>query len=217
MKTWRRNTKVKIVTAMGDCCQICGYSRCIEALELHHLNPSTKDFSFGDIIANPRKWAEIAKELTKCVLLCACCHREVHFGTTSLPDTYKVFDASKLLRSSPMSKVADLDLVEELRFQSVAQLALMLQVSASFLRQRLKKLGTSAAEIRAKYPEVLELSAFSRRKVSRPSKPELSALLTICPLTKIGEKFGVTDNAIRKWCVAYGISPNRTRKCSSPS
>lgn len=30
------------------------------------------------------------------------------------------------------------------------------------------------------------------------------------PFTKIGEKYGVTDNAIRKWCKAYNL-PSRKK------
>lgn len=39
-----------------------------------------------------------------------------------------------------------------------------------------------------------------QRKVNnRPSKKELKLLLKKHPFTKVGEMFGVTDNAIRKW------------------
>jgi uncharacterized protein YjcR len=30
-------------------------------------------------------------------------------------------------------------------------------------------------------------------------------LIRITPFTKIGEKFGVSDNAIRKWCDKYNL------------
>lgn len=38
------------------------------------------------------------------------------------------------------------------------------------------------------------------RKVNRPNREELKQLIKTLPFTKIGEMFGVTDNAIRKWC-----------------
>lgn len=69
-----------MVKSMGECCQICGYNKCENALELHHIDPTEKDFTFGKIIANPAKWSTIVKELKKCILLCANCHREVHAG-----------------------------------------------------------------------------------------------------------------------------------------
>ena len=44
------------------------------------------------------------------------------------------------------------------------------------------------------------------RKVVRPSKLELSGLISEMPFTEIGRKFGVSDNSIRKWCKNYGIN-----------
>lgn len=83
---WRRRTKTRIISAMGGHCALCGYSRCPDALELHHLDPDTKDFGLSGVRANPKSWANIVAELRKCVLLCSNCHREVHAGTSSVPD-----------------------------------------------------------------------------------------------------------------------------------
>lgn len=43
------------------------------------------------------------------------------------------------------------------------------------------------------------------RKVKWPSKEELIKLLLEKPLTRIGEQFGVSDNAVRGWRKYYGI------------
>ena len=43
------------------------------------------------------------------------------------------------------------------------------------------------------------------RKVERPSPLELQSLIQSMPMTRIGEKFGVSDNAVRKWIVRYGM------------
>jgi len=45
-----------------------------------------------------------------------------------------------------------------------------------------------------------------RRVKDRPSKDELYKLLKENSFTKIGEKYGVSCNAIRKWCKLYNIS-----------
>lgn len=48
------------------------------------------------------------------------------------------------------------------------------------------------------------------RKVERPEKQELTALIQTTPMTAIGARYGVSDNAVRKWCRSYGIElPNR--------
>ena len=43
------------------------------------------------------------------------------------------------------------------------------------------------------------------RKVKRPAKEDLNMILSNQPFTKVGEMFGVSDNAVRKWCKAYGL------------
>lgn len=44
-----------------------------------------------------------------------------------------------------------------------------------------------------------------QRKVERPSKEELSQLITESNFTAIGRTYGVSDNAVRKWCKYYGL------------
>ncbi len=43
-----------------------------------------------------------------------------------------------------------------------------------------------------------------------PERNELKSLIRIKPFTQIGAQFGVTDNAIRKWCDKYKL-PRRSR------
>lgn len=47
-----------------------------------------------------------------------------------------------------------------------------------------------------------KLKATLFQKISRE---ELKLLIRKYPFTQIGEKYGVTDNAIRKWCKAYNL------------
>lgn len=44
-----------------------------------------------------------------------------------------------------------------------------------------------------------------RSKSKCPSKEELMELIRNTPFTKIGEIYGVSDNAVRKWCKYYGL------------
>lgn len=48
------------------------------------------------------------------------------------------------------------------------------------------------------------------RKVERPSKEELLALIHSKSFRQIGRDYGVSDNAIRKWCKSYGL-PHRVK------
>lgn len=44
-----------------------------------------------------------------------------------------------------------------------------------------------------------------RRKVKRPSKSQLSIEIGNIPWTHLGKKYGVSDNAVRKWARQYGL------------
>ncbi len=67
--------KKRAVDYKGGKCQNCGYSKCLKALEFHHRDPKKKRFTIARL-TNP-EWSKIRKELDKCDLLCANCHREI--------------------------------------------------------------------------------------------------------------------------------------------
>jgi len=73
----QKRKKLHAVIMFGGKCQICGYDRCINALEFHHLDKNTKDEKPSYIILR-RSWEKVKKELDKCILVCANCHREIH-------------------------------------------------------------------------------------------------------------------------------------------
>lgn len=58
---------------------LCGYSKCIAALDFHHTDPSKKDFGISSG-GYTRSFEKIKDELDKCILVCANCHRELHYN-----------------------------------------------------------------------------------------------------------------------------------------
>lgn len=80
----RRRVKEQLVAEAGGCCVLCGYDRCLRALQFHHIDPATKEFAIG-----PRgvtySIARARAEAAKCVLLCGNCHAEVEAGVQRLP------------------------------------------------------------------------------------------------------------------------------------
>ena len=83
VKKWRKTTKTKLAGAFGGKCGICGYCKCDDVLDFHHIDPTQKEFSFGSIRANCKNWGSIVLEIKKCVMLCSNCHREYHAGLIS--------------------------------------------------------------------------------------------------------------------------------------
>ena len=75
--TWRKRTKELLVEYKGGKCEFCGYNKCIEALEFHHIDETTKEFQ---ISGSTKSLEKQKKEADKCYMLCANCHRELHAG-----------------------------------------------------------------------------------------------------------------------------------------
>jgi transposase len=81
----RRAVKRTLVEEAGGACRLCGYDRCIAALEFHHVVRADKRFSMS-ARGVARSLARARAEASKCVLLCANCHAEVEAGTSPLAD-----------------------------------------------------------------------------------------------------------------------------------
>ena len=88
----------EIVNAFGGKCIICGYSKCIRALDFHHIDPTTKELNLS---LKGLSRSRVFREAEKCVLLCSNCHREVEAGVTLLPSCLKRFDATPYLSNIP--------------------------------------------------------------------------------------------------------------------
>jgi len=74
----RRQNKALVRILLGGQCELCGYSRCLEALEFHHINPQDKKFSVSTA-RNPNV-EKMFLEALKCSLLCRNCHMDVEMG-----------------------------------------------------------------------------------------------------------------------------------------
>ena len=70
-------------------CLMCGEKH-PATLDFHHRNPKEKEFVIAEI--HRRGWSieKIAKEISKCDILCANCHRKLHYEQRNMP--------SKLIR-----------------------------------------------------------------------------------------------------------------------
>lgn len=73
-------------------CVICGYNKCLSALEFHHVHD--KEFQLDKRSLSNRTLDSVLKEAKKCVLLCSNCHREYHHGIHSDELMYSLLSAS---------------------------------------------------------------------------------------------------------------------------
>lgn len=75
--SWRKRTKEKLVEYKGGKCKCCGYDKCVEAMEFHHIDPKEKDFGISG-----KSWSfeKLKLEVDKCIMVCSNCHKEIHAG-----------------------------------------------------------------------------------------------------------------------------------------
>lgn len=79
MNRWRER-KIEAIQYKGGECIDCGFKHPeypADIFEFHHLNPAEKEFVWAKM--RLKSWDKITKELDKCVLLCANCHRIRHY------------------------------------------------------------------------------------------------------------------------------------------
>lgn len=74
------NRKIEAIKYKGNSCKQCGiiypdYPYAV--FEFHHTDPQSKDYDWTKL--RSRSLSVIKKELDKCVLLCANCHRIEHY------------------------------------------------------------------------------------------------------------------------------------------
>lgn len=83
LKSRRCRIKEELIKHKGGKCEVCGYNKCLSALEFHHLNPKEKDFSIAQTTTY-KNMDLLKSEIDKCILVCANCHREIHAGLVNL-------------------------------------------------------------------------------------------------------------------------------------
>lgn len=63
---------------LNSCCKNCPENH-PATLDFHHRNPDTKNFCIGDAARLGKGVDIVQSEIDKCDILCANCHRKLHF------------------------------------------------------------------------------------------------------------------------------------------
>ena len=187
-KFWRGTIKHRIVEAFGGKCVCCGQSFEDCCYDLHHMNPQEKDFTVSSANCNGAKsWNKIRDEIKKCCLVCSNCHRLIHNGFISAPmsnnfdESYYNWDLTDFKQVGKDLQPLDVEHNCPLCGQEKSPQA---EFCLSCYKKQVKKFEVS--------------------------REELKELIYTMPMTKIGEKFGVSDNAIRKRCLSFGLPSKKS-------
>lgn len=177
--------KLKAIEFMGGKCCKCGYDKVVSAFDFHHEDNNSKEFLLSSLFKKGAYWDEIEKELKKCILLCANCHRELHYGIPVSGYKFR-FDIDKYFKVRRRKRVGGIQKNPIICQNPVCKKEFYNHVKRKFCS--------------------LECSSEAHRKViHRPSKEYLKDLIDRCSFVVIGKKFGVSDNSIRNWAKQYNL------------
>lgn len=268
----RRRNKIALVEYKGGKCEICGYHKCIDALEFHHINKDEKSFGIGN--GDTRSLEKLKKEADKCILVCSNCHKEIHAQIREeernrkieeMQQNISIFkkiqkDNGKHIYSIPND--LDIEIINNLISEgnTNSEIAKQLNFSLTTLKRFLSKHniinsnnshkmnGYNIEMLKKDMMECGNFTAIGRKRgisffalkkwCSRNNLPirldelkkylgiedikeytennknitkyELIKLLSKYSFVEIGKLYGVSDNAVRKWCKKYGL-PYRRR------
>lgn len=76
----RRKQWINSIKTESGCC-LCHESD-VEILDFHHFNQNDKKFNITS--ETDLNIKDLVEEINKCVVLCANCHRRVHYGTRTI-------------------------------------------------------------------------------------------------------------------------------------
>lgn len=161
----QKRKKAFAVERFGGKCTVCGYSKCLAALEFHHVDNKEEAPSY---VIYRWSWKRAKKELKKCILVCANCHREIHHEESDI--SFRVV-IKPWLKTQCKCCLLEFDTKNE---------------SQKYCCQRCRETGS--------------------RKTGRPPKEELMKLISDkIPWVLLGQRYGISDNGVRKWARAYDI------------
>lgn len=189
-KRFKRN-RIKAIVFLGGKCNRCNYKENYSALDFHHLDPNQKDIKW--VYFKSRSWEKIVEEISKCVLLCSRCHREVHNDNDSQPSIVYDIDKSYEIKIKFLQE----RFKHDFKFLPQSQYPTKPNSENNFC--------DCGAEICKTSQFCINCRGLNNRKVKRPSKEELEKLIWEKPIIHLAKDYDVSDNAIRKWCKKYGI------------
>lgn len=214
--------KVKMLDHLkSHSCEKCGYSKCLSALEFHHLDNSTKLFNLSDatislkgMVVGGEITDTVKAELDKCVVLCAQCHSEEHYNfdfDTKYTDEIKYYSTRikeiqpkidrALVKSMFEAGVKSIDISRELK----ASKGTISDILKSFgLTTSLKEIKETAVKVKKEKNEKKIEKSKARLKFN-PTLEEAIELKNAMSCREIGALFGVSHVAIYKRLIKMGV------------
>lgn len=187
----RRAIKLQGVKLLGGKCLCCGETR-PHILNFHHVDKNLKDETPATLIKNSQTKA-FFEEIKKCVLLCSNCHQDFHHQETMCNITLEEYlEQNSIFTKEELEKILNKEISKDIVREK------------TYIKHYCKECGKELPKI-SKTGLCPECYHVSSRKVERPDAITLAREIVETSFCAVGRKYGVTDNAIRKWCKSYGL------------
>lgn len=197
----RRRNKIELVKYKGGKCEICGYDKCIDALQFHHKDPNTKEFEIGN--GNIRSLTKLKKEADKCVLVCCRCHVEIHSEIRNNEERKKREEINKNILD--FNKITTKKIYNKPKEEDVLKIKEMIEngYTTISIAKKMNFAPTTLKRFMVKY----NLENFNNSSILKNYTKEqlVEDLKELKNFSSIGRKYGITGNSIKKWCYRNGL------------
>jgi endogenous inhibitor of DNA gyrase (YacG/DUF329 family) len=171
--------KAKLMEMKGIKCSSCGYKKNYAALAFHHRDPSQKSFALDLRTCSNKSWESLLEEAAKCDLVCMNCHMEIHH-----PELDAESSRNKIKEFIQFNETeVNQHLLDPMNCDRCGKEYQPDKSKRKFCSEKCRQLNS--------------------RKVERPSREQLEKDLSEMSFVRVGKKYGVSDNAVRKWLKNY--------------
>jgi len=118
-------------------CRFCG-EKCNLCLDFHHFNKQEKDIEISSVFMGIER---LSKEIKKCEIVCANCHRKLHGGLLTLESKREIDDSE--LRSLLVRKCYKLPKVRNLTMAKLGYLR-----ATKLTKEQRREIAKKAAQAR---------------------------------------------------------------------
>lgn len=186
----------------------CYYCDEIEGfcLDFHHIKDKQKCVS---ILLTSKRYQDMVSEICKCIVLCSNCHRKYHNGLIEINNPIlcvETMESWTEVFENCKKQLDSFDLKEFATYiqnHTLIETAKRYNVTVGTIARWMKKYNLVNPSY---YNKNRKQYACNRvQETKRPSKEILEKLIWRLPKTKIGQQFGVSDNAVEKWVKYYNL------------
>ncbi len=204
-----REIRGRAIASLGGECKKCTYQGHVAAFDFHHRDPAKKEFQIGSW----RKWEVVEKELKKCDLLCARCHRVLHdegepirspSPEQAVREPKNCKECGILLKSGYTGYCQRCWSAASGSTKPCPTCGELIRGANKYCSEPCMKEGWRVNQQRRVGPR----NSSAHRPTKRPPWEELERdFAVLFSYVQVGKKYGVTDNAVRKWVKYYDRDP----------